>query len=259
MKIFLKVIFWTFWLVLGFIFHGVFFSYLNDKDMMLVFIVLLVLWWGITAVISLVKWKKYRKENPALTRDQKQKRKQIQKDIAYRNSREFKKKYYSDVEIENSYFGNGVLVKDSSSENICYKDIKSGFDRLFDSFGKKSGSPCDLHEFCVEEENIEYVLASLEKIYKSSDKIMEGCYSEIYKEITGFFEDNCGENLKSEFNLDYLKENWYVSGLAVYDDHAEFAIGINAAEDPEHDSYYDIYVFVDYSKQEAEVSFNVVW
>ena len=123
MKIFLKVIFWTFWLVLGFIFHGVFFSYLNDKDMMFVFIVLLVLWWGITAVISLVKWKKYRKENPALTRDQKQKRKQIQKDIAYRNSREFKKKYYSDVEIENSYFGNGVLVKDSSSENICYKDI----------------------------------------------------------------------------------------------------------------------------------------
>lgn len=111
----LKVIFWTIWLVLGFIFHGVFFSYLNDKDMMLVFIVLMVLWWGITAVISLVKWKKYR------------------------------------------------------------------------------------------------------------------------------------------------KENWYVSGLAVYDDHAEFAIGINAAENPEHDSYYDIYVFVDYSTQEADVSFNVVW
>lgn len=116
-----------------------------------------------------------------------------------------------------------------------------------------------MYEFIVEEENIEYALTSLEKIYKSSDKIMEGCYNEIYKEITGFFEDNCGENLKSEFNLDYLKENWYVSGLAVYDDHAQFSIGINAAENPEHDSYYDIYVFVDYSTQEAEVSFNVVW
>lgn len=259
MKMFLKVVFWTFWLVLGFIFHGVFFAYLNDKEMLSVFIVLLVLWWGITAVISFVKWKKYRKENPAMTKEQKQKIKQIKKEREYSNSAEFKKKYHSDVEIENPYFGNGVLVKDSSSENICYTDIKSGFDRLFDSFGKKSGSPCDLYEFIVKEENIGYVLASLEKIYKDSGKIMEGCYSEIYKEITGFFEDNCGESLMSEFDQDYLKKNWYVSGLAVYDNHAEFAIGINAAENPEHDSYYDIRVFVDYSTQESEVSFEVVW
>ena len=77
MKMFLKVVFWTFWLVLGFIFHGVFFAYLNDKEMLSVFIVLLGLWWGITAVISFVKWKKYRKENPAITKEQKQKIKQI--------------------------------------------------------------------------------------------------------------------------------------------------------------------------------------
>ena len=65
------------------------------------------------------------------------------------------------------------MVKDSGSETIIYKDIKSGFDRLFDSFGKKSDDPCDLYEFIVEEDNIDYVLASLEKIYKKTDQIME--------------------------------------------------------------------------------------
>jgi hypothetical protein len=33
------------------------------------------------------------------------------------------KKTLSAVEIENSYFGNGVLVKDSSSDDICYIDV----------------------------------------------------------------------------------------------------------------------------------------
>ncbi len=166
------------------------------------------------------------------------------------------KKNLSDVEIENSYFGNGILVKDSSSEPPCYKDIKSGFDGI-DSFGKKSDITYDLHEFIVKEENIDYVLTSLEKIYKKSDQIMEECYDEIYNEIIKFFED--GKNLKNEFNMDYLKENWYVSGIAIYDDHVEFSIGIKAAEKHEEDSYYEIILSVEYDTQEAEVSFNVVW
>ena len=166
------------------------------------------------------------------------------------------KKSFTDVEINNSYFGNGVLVKDSNSEPPCYKDIKSGFDGI-DSFGKKSDIPYDLHEFIVKEDNIDYVLVSLEKIYKKSDQIMEGCYDEIYNEIIKFFED--GSCLKNEFNLDYLKENWYVSGIAIYDDNVEFSIGINAAENHEDDSNYEIMISVEYDTQEAEISFNVVW
>ena len=166
------------------------------------------------------------------------------------------KKKFSDVEIENSYFGNGILVKDSSTEPPCYKDIKSGFDGI-DFFGKNSDLPYDLHEFIVREDNIDYVLTSLEKIYKESDQIMEGCYDEIYNEIIKFFED--GRCLKNEFNLDYLKENWYVSGIAIYDDHVEFSIGINAAENHEEDSYYEIMISVEYDTQEAEVTFNIVW
>ena len=261
MKTFLKILFWTFWLSLGFVLHGVLISNFGDEDLMPVFCVFVVLWWGTTIVIisALVKWKQYRKTHPALTKEQKQKRKQIEKEREYRNSAEYKKKYFTDVEFENHYFGKGVLVKDSSSENICYTDIKSGFDRLFDSFGKKSDDSCDFYEFIVKGDNIEYVIASLEEIYKKSDLIMEKCYNEIYKEIVDFFEKNCGERLKSEFNLEYLKENWYVNGLAIYDDHVEYSIGIKAAENPEHDRYYDIYVLVDYSTQEPEVSFNVVW
>ena len=80
-----------------------------------------------------------------------------------------------------------------------------------------------------------------------------------YSKNTYYFLNNAGERLKNEFNLDYLKENWYVKGLAIYDDHIEFSIGIDAAENHEHDHYYDIYICVDFSTQEAEVTFNVVW
>ena len=152
------------------------------------------------------------------------------------------KKNISDVEIENSYFGNGILVKDLNSEGSCYKDIKSGLDGIFDSFGKKSDTPCDLYEFIVKEDNLEFVITSLENIYKNSNQIMESCYNEIYSEIFKFFEENYGESLKDEFDLEYLKENWYVNGLAIYDDHAEFSIGINAAKNPEDDSCYEIYI-----------------
>lgn len=38
------------------------------------------------------------------------------------------------------------------------------------------------------------------------------------------------------------EENWYVKALAIYDDHIEFSIGIDAAENHEHDHYYDIYL-----------------
>jgi hypothetical protein len=262
MKIFLKIILWTFWLILGFILHGAFISYFDDKDTRAGFLVFLVLWWGITIIIisALVKWKQYRKLHPALTKEQKQNIKQIKEKEKYRKSAEYKQKYLSEVEIENSYFGKGVLLKNlENPDDICFTDIKSGFDRIFDSFGKKSDDSCDFYEFIVKEDNINYVLTSLEKIYKKSAHIMEECYDKMYKDIVEFFEENCGERLKNEFNLDYLKENWYVKGLAIYDDHIEFSIGIDAAENHEHDNYYDIYICVDFSTQEAEVTFNVVW
>ena len=88
---------------------------------------------------------------------------------------------------------------------------------------------------------------------------MEGCYNEIYSEIIKFFEESDVEGLKADFNLEYLKENWYLSGVAIYDDHAEFSIGVDAAGNSEEDSYYEIVIFVDYGTEEAEVSFNVVW
>ena len=81
MKKFFQIIFWTFWLLLCFIFNGVLFSSFDDKDMVEFCLVLLAVWWGITLIIALVKWKKYRKENPALTKEQKQKNKQIYKEL----------------------------------------------------------------------------------------------------------------------------------------------------------------------------------
>ena len=158
-----------------------------------------------------------------------------------------------------AYFGNGILIKDSGTENIYYKDIKSGFDRMFDSFGKKSDSPYDLYEIIVQEGNIEYVLASLEKIYEKADQIMDECYDEIYKELVEFLNGTCDDCLKDDFTLEYLKENWNVYGIAIYDDYVEFTIGVDAAKDPENDSDYNITIIVDFATLKPEASFNVVW
>ena len=198
--------------------------------------------------------KLFNKGDDAVTKEQKEIEKKL-KDInrlRYNN-----KKTLSAVEIENSYFGNGVLVKDSSSDDICYIDVLSGLH--FSSFGKKKATSCDLNEFLVKEDNIDHVLASLEKIYEKSDKIMEGCYEEIYNEITKFFEDVGEGSLKDEFDLEYLKENWYLYAIKIYDDYAVFSIGIDAAENSEDDEVYDIQISVDYDTLKADVSFEVVW
>ena len=199
-----------------------------------------------------------KEESSALTKEQKQ----IEKKLKNLNHLKYgDKKTLSAVEIENSYFGNGILVKDTSSKDVCYIDILSGFGNH--SFGDKPDVSYNLYEFNVREDNIDYVFNSMESIYKKSDQIMEECYDEIYKEIVKFFEENKGSDwdirLKNEFSLEYLKENWYVEGLTVNDDCIEISIGIKAAENPEHDGFYNVNIFVDYSTQEPEVSFDIVW
>ena len=156
--------------------------------------------------------KMFNAEKTALTKEQKE----IEKKIKRLNQLQYdNKKILSPVSIENSYFGNGILVKDSTSENACYIWLLSGFNNH--SFGDKSDDSYDLYDILIQEDNLDYVLTSLEQIYTKSDQIMEECYDEIYKEILKFFEENSGSDwdirLKDEFDLEYLKENWYVSGL----------------------------------------------
>ena len=116
-----------------------------------------------------------------------------------------------------------------------------------------------MYEIIVQEDNIEYVLASLEKIYEKADQIMDECYDDIYKELVEFLNETCNDCLKDDCDLAYFKNNWYVYGIAIYDDYVEFTIGIDAAKNPEDDSNYYISISVDYSTQEPEVSFEVVW
>ena len=199
-----------------------------------------------------------KEESPALTKEQKQMEKKLKN---LNHLRYGDKKVLSAVEIDNAYFGKGILVKDTSSNEAYYIDLLSGFGNH--SFGDKPDASYDLYEINIREDNIDYVLASMESIYKNSNQIMEKCYDSIYKEITTFFEDNSGSDwdirLKDEFSLEYLKENWYVMGLTINDDIIEIAIGIKAAENPEHDSFYNVSIFVDFSTQEPEVSFDIVW
>ena len=199
-----------------------------------------------------------KEESSALTKENKQ----IEKKLKNLNHLKYgDKKTLSAVEIENSYFGNGVLVKDTSSKDVCYIDILGGFGNH--SFGDKPDASYGIYEIAVREDNIDHVFASMESIYKKSDQIMEECYDEIYKEIVKFFEENSGSDwdirLKDEFCLEYLKENWYVKGLAINDDDIEIAIGIKAAENREHDGFYNVSIFVDFSTQEPRVSFDIVW
>ena len=199
-----------------------------------------------------------KEENNALTKEQKQ----IEKKLKKLNHMKYgDKKTLSAVRIENPYFGNGFLVKDTSSKDACYIDILGGFGNH--SFGDKPDASYNLYDFNVREDNIDYVFTSMESIYKKSNQIMEECYDEIYKEIINFFEENSGSDwdirLKNEFSLEYLKDNWYVTGLAINDDHIEISIGIEAAENSEHDDFYNVSIFVDYSTQEPDVSFDIVW
>ena len=70
--------------------------------------------------------------NPALTKEQKE----IQKKLKNLNHLRYNdKKILSAVRIENPYFGNGFLVKDTSSKDACYIDILGGFGNH--SFGDK--------------------------------------------------------------------------------------------------------------------------
>ena len=111
------------WIIFGLILHGLVLSFFNDKEIALTILcfVFTLVWWGLSVLITrvLIEWKK--------------------ESVQERQAEEYKKKYLSDVEIENAYFGNGILVKNSGTENAYYKDIKSGFDRIIDPFGKKSG------------------------------------------------------------------------------------------------------------------------
>ena len=198
----------------------------------------------------------FKKEESGLTEEQKEKKRQIDKKIKYLKSRNYDEKYLSGVEIENSYFGNGILIKHSKYEDASYIDVVCGFDSK--SFGKKNDSTYDIYEFIVKEDNLDYVLASLEKIYRNDDQIMEACYNEIYNDFIEFFEDYNDESLKKEFSLEYLKENWLVYGVSIYDDHVDISIGIDAMEDPEHLIDFDIIISVDYSTQEPSVSFDSV-
>ena len=200
----------------------------------------------------------FNKENSGLTEEQKAKKKQIDARIKHLKSIKhlnYKNEDLSGVEIENSYFGNGILIKTSGSEKPFYIDVVSGFDK--NSFGKKNAT-YDIYEFLVDEDNLDYVLASLEKIYRNDDQIMEAYYDEIYNDFIEFFKDYSEESLKKEFSLEYLKAKWYVRGVAIYDDHVDIFIGVDAMEDPEAIIDFDIIITVEYSTLEPSLSFDSV-
>ena len=89
---FWKVILWTALLHSGFVIHLLLFCYFDNQELRSVLLVLLVLWWIITAIIAFVKWKEYRKVNPAMTKEEKQRLKEIEK----KTLAEYKKMFSKD-------------------------------------------------------------------------------------------------------------------------------------------------------------------
>ena len=68
----------------------------------------------------------FNKENSGLTEEQKEKKKQIDARIKHLKSIKhlnYKNEDLSGVEIENAYFGNGILIKTSGSEKPFYIEI----------------------------------------------------------------------------------------------------------------------------------------
>ena len=102
------------------------------------------------------------------------------------------------------------MIKHSKYEDASYIDVVCGFDSK--SFGKKNDSTYDIYEFIVKEDNLDYVLASLEKIYRNDDQIMEACYISV-KLTTRYDSEPCPTvldiNRECPFSLAF-------SGFAVY-------------------------------------------
>lgn len=100
-----------------------------------------------------------KEESPVFNIEQKQ----IEKKLKKLNHLKYgDKKTLSAVEIKNVYFGNGILVKDTSSKDACYIDILCGFGNH--SFGDKPDASYNLYDFNVREDNIDYVFTSMESI-----------------------------------------------------------------------------------------------
>lgn len=252
MKKFFQVVFWTFWLTIGLIFNGALFMSFNEKDIFEVMIVFTGIWWGITIIIALIKWIIYRKENPKMSKETKE----FYKKMQYEKTKEYKEKYCTEIEISHNFFGKGILLKDNEKE--LYTEIKSGFDVLFNYLKKKEEKSYDIFEFLVKPDNLNNVLNSMEKIYIDFNKTLEGFYDTIYNEIIKFYENNT-QLLNKDFSLQYLKENWYVIGMQIEDDVFNVFLGVDAGNNHEFDSNYEIEVIFDLQNQSADLSFNVVW
>lgn len=222
---------------------------------------------AIAGLIIFLEWKKYKKE------EAERKRKQ---------EKENKKNRRTSVKFEHSYFGKGSLIKETRSEtkfdpedlkvvNGTFKipqgphetelvtrfvGLESGFEKIFESFGKHNDAYCDMGELDVREENIEHVFDSLQKVYERFEQIMEGCYDEMYELITREVEEGWGERLKPEFDLEYLKENWKVYCIDIYDGSAVYYIKVDAAEDPKTDHTYSVSIVVDYSTLTGRVDID---
>ena len=95
--------------------------------------------------------------------------------------------------------------------------------------------------------------------------IIEKSYEEIYEKIVDLFEKGGNSSLlKKEFSVEYVRENWNVLGVQIYDNTVNFFINIDAVKDHDVDSFYEnvdfyeIEIIIDYATQKAEVILNDV-
>lgn len=186
MKKFLKVCFWTFWIIMLLVFHIGIYAGIEDgkSSSITIGIIFVVLWWGLTLGVSKIKLK-----------------------INDNKKQNYNKQNVSNIEINDERFGK-IIIKHDTLKHQYDGEIKNvNFD------GELLGASL----FSDDNVNIEKIINNLKNFCDKAMQIKNRIYLEFANYLQGV--DNTDENGNLiEITEEFLKENFKFSSINLNDE-----------------------------------------
>lgn len=186
MKKFLKVCFWTFWIIMLLVFHIGIYAGIEDgkSSSITIGIIFVVLWWGLTLGVSKIKLK-----------------------INDNKKQNYNKQNVSNIEINDERFGK-IIIKHDTLKHQYDGEIKNvNFD------GELLGASL----FSDDNVNIEKIINNLKNFCDKAMQIKNRIYLEFANYLQGV--DNTDENGNLiEITKEFLKENFKFSSINLNDE-----------------------------------------
>lgn len=186
MKKFLKVCFWTFWIIMLLVFYIGIYAGIEDgkSSSITIGIIFVVLWWGLTLGVSKIKLK-----------------------INDNKKQNYNKQNVSNIEINDERFGK-IIIKHDTLKHQYDGEIKNvNFD------GELLGASL----FSDDNVNIEKIINNLKNFCDKAMQIKNRIYLEFANYLQGV--DNTDENGNLiEITEEFLKENFKFSSINLNDE-----------------------------------------